>query len=43
MSPSKPARWRCHSCGELLTAWAAAERHADQNRHHRIEVLLDER
>ncbi len=34
------ARWRCHSCLELFTAWAPAERHADAHRHRRIEFDL---
>jgi hypothetical protein len=33
---STPPRWRCHTCGQLFTAWAPAERHP----HPRIELLL---
>ena len=33
-------RWRCNDCGELFSAWAAAERHADATGHHRLELLL---
>jgi hypothetical protein len=33
-------RWRCHSCQQPFTAWAAAERHSDQTGHHRLEVLV---
>jgi hypothetical protein len=32
--------WRCHQCGQQFTSWAAAERHADQTGHTRLEVVL---
>lgn len=33
-------RWRCHTCGETFTSWAAAERHADSRPGHcRLEVI----
>ena len=40
--PGKAARpdrpiYRCHGCGDTFTAWAPAERHADQPGHRRIE------
>ena len=35
-----PPRYRCRTCGTTSTSWAAAERHADTERHHRIEVIL---
>lgn len=34
-------KWRCHTCGEIQKYWAGAERHADENYHHRIEVVFD--
>lgn len=37
---TRPARWRCHACGETFTARAAAERHTDETCHHRIEIQL---
>jgi len=37
---TRPARWRCHTCGETFTAWARAEAHGDQPGHHRIEVII---
>jgi uncharacterized C2H2 Zn-finger protein len=33
-------RWRCHNCGAVFRAYAAAERHANQPGHRRIEFLL---
>jgi uncharacterized C2H2 Zn-finger protein len=31
-------RWRCHSCGEVFTAWATVQRHVDEDHGHgRIE------
>ena len=33
-------RYRCASCGATFAAWAPAERHADAERHHRLEVLV---
>jgi hypothetical protein len=41
--PPKPrAResWKCHDCGETFTQWAPAQRHANENRHVRIELVL---
>ena len=45
--PAKPApprpgevpRWRCTTCHSMFTAWAAAETHADDARHRRLELL----
>lgn len=37
---TRPPRWRCHTCPAVFTAWAAAQRHADQTGHRRIEVIL---
>jgi len=37
----RPALWRCHRCGDVFTAWAAAERHADLERHPRLENILN--
>lgn len=37
---TKPRAWLCHTCGERFTAWATAERHADQHHHHRLDVEL---
>lgn len=39
----KPARrtWRCARCGHAETAYKAAERHADTERHCRIELELE--
>jgi hypothetical protein len=36
----KGGKWRCRACGETFTAWARAERHADDAGHHRLEVVL---
>lgn len=32
--------YRCHACSTEFAAWAATERHADVERHHRIELIL---
>jgi len=34
--------WRCYTCREVAKSWAGAQRHADENRHHRIEVVLNQ-
>lgn len=36
-------RWRCAACGHLSDWWRAAERHADENGHHKIDVVWGER
>lgn len=36
-APGATAWWRCHDCPATFTTWAAAERHADKERHPRIE------
>lgn len=36
-----PARYRCNACGATFTTWAPAERHADVEHHHRVELTLD--
>lgn len=33
-------QWRCGSCGELSTSWAAAQRHADAHGGGRVEIVL---
>lgn len=33
-------RYRCRTCAATFTAWAPAERHADAERHCRIEVVI---
>lgn len=35
-----PARYRCAACAATFPAWAPAERHADAEHHHRVEVIL---
>jgi hypothetical protein len=35
-----PPRWRCHNCGAIYGAYKAAERHATQPGHRRIETTL---
>lgn len=45
-SPTKRTRsrqtWRCHNCGQILTSWAAAERHADTHLSGaRLDLDLD--
>lgn len=42
--PSQPGqkRWQCVACGEIHKSWAAAERHADDEGHRRIELILEE-
>lgn len=32
--------YRCHFCGAPFTAWAPAQRHADTERHHRLELVI---
>lgn len=32
--------WRCGACGLATSAYAAAERHADEPGHRRIECVL---
>lgn len=33
--------YRCHTCGETFARWgAAAERHSDENHHHRLDAIL---
>lgn len=34
--------WQCSACSEVLTSWAAAERHCDEQGHRRIELVLDD-
>lgn len=36
---AKP-RFRCHTCGAEFTAWAKAERHADAEHHHRVDLVV---
>jgi hypothetical protein len=36
-----PARWRCHNCGAVFTAWAPAQRHANSPGHRRIVLDLE--
>jgi hypothetical protein len=31
-------RWECRTCGQVFTAWAPAERHADE--HHGARIVL---
>ena len=38
-----PARWRCHGCKAVFTAYAAAERHANTPGHRRIDFDLRSR
>lgn len=38
---TRPARWRCHTCGETFTAYAAAQRHADTTGHRRLDAILE--
>jgi len=33
-------KWRCKTCAEIAKSWVGAQRHADENRHYRIEVVL---
>lgn len=33
------ARWRCHNCGAIFTAYAPAERHTNRPGHRRIGLL----
>jgi hypothetical protein len=37
---SRTYRWRCCACQEEFASWTAAERHADDEGHHRVEVLV---
>lgn len=36
-------RYRCHTCAAEFKAWAPAEKHADSERHHRIDLVLNPR
>lgn len=40
--PGRGCRWRCAACGHVSKWWRAAERHADENGHHRIDVVWGE-
>ncbi len=31
--------YRCHTCGETLPSWAAAERHGDGHHGARIDIV----
>lgn len=33
-------KWRCYQCGLVSEYWARAQRHADEQKHYRIEVIL---
>lgn len=33
-------QWRCATCGAVSVTYAAAERHADELGHHRVECVL---
>jgi hypothetical protein len=33
--------WTCHTCDTTFKAWAAAQRHADEHEHWRIETNLE--
>lgn len=37
------AKWVCAECGEQFTFWARAERHSDEQGHHRINLVLVDR
>jgi hypothetical protein len=39
---AEPTAWayRCHTCGATFTAWAPAQRHADEHHHARLELVL---
>lgn len=41
-TPAGPIQhdFRCTTCGHESRSYAAAERHADEQRHHRIEAVL---
>jgi hypothetical protein len=36
----RPGVYRCHTCGETLASWAAAERHADTHHGARIDIVI---
>ena len=38
--PRRQSRWRCHACQVIHTSYAAAQRHADDHTHGRIELVL---
>lgn len=38
--PKHRQSWRCVTCGEVFTAWAKAQRHANELGHVRIELIL---
>lgn len=35
-------RYRCHACAATFAARSPAERHADDEHHHRLELILDD-
>jgi len=37
---SRTYRWRCVHCKQEFQTWTSAERHADAEGHHRLEVLI---
>ena len=37
-----PVCWRCRRCGQTFSQWAPAQRHANENHHGGLEVILDE-
>lgn len=36
-------QWQCATCHQTLNSWAASERHADTQHHHRITLVLVEK
>lgn len=40
LPPPASTSWRCYQCGYEAPSWAAQQRHASQQRHHRIECKL---
>jgi hypothetical protein len=42
IDPPHAGQWRCGSCSYLAPSWAAAERHADKEHHHRIECIVEQ-
>lgn len=39
-NPDDRSTWRCHECGAAASVWAAVERHAVSELHHRIDLVL---
>lgn len=37
--PTGRCRYRCRTCGQVFTAWAPAQRHANEHGGARVEIV----